>query len=154
MDAWRRAGTTSTGREIGPSKNASTSKNANTLPLGKGGGLKRGHPTEVPSQIGHWIDQGLKIKLHRILWTLLMQTLYGLDLLTWDQGNFSLLQNENLYLTSRHGFTIGNDQRALPNMLALPAPKNVGILVLPPLVELFQKRSPTDCCQSLLPRNL
>ena len=81
MDAWRRAGTTSTGRETGPgSKN---SKNANTLPLGKGGGLKRGHPTEVPSQVAEGIDQGLnKINLHRILWTLLMQTLYGLDLLT------------------------------------------------------------------------
>ena len=44
MDAWRRAGTTSTGREAAP-------KNANTLPLGKGGGLKRGHPAEVPFKL-------------------------------------------------------------------------------------------------------
>ena len=155
MDAWRRAGTTSTGREIGPSRDANTSKNANTLPLGKGGGLKRGHPTEVPSQIGQRIEWwGLKFKLHRILWTLPMQTRFGLDHLTWDQGNFSLWGNQNLHLTSRHGFTIGNDQRALPNMLALPAPKNVGILFLIPFVELSQKRSPTDCCQSLLPLSL
>jgi len=90
MDAWRRAGTTSTGRENGP-------KNANTLPLGKGGSLKRGHPAEDPM----------------------------------DPSNADTLWVGPPHLRPRHGFTIGNDQRALPNMLALPAPKNEPYRLLP-----------------------
>ena len=35
---------------------------------------------------------------------------------------FEFLQH---FFLCRHGFALGNDQRALPNMLALPAPKDV-----------------------------
>ena len=55
----------------------------------------------------------------------------------------------------RHGFALGNDQRALPNMLALPAPKDVSEKAKLNLSSAkIPHRSHTDSCQSQLPLNL
>ena len=123
MDAWRRAGTTSTGRET-------ASNNANTLPLGRGGGRKRGHPEQVllsNSKLVLCLYSNLSKGPHGPL-----QRRYTLGRTRspktqvirkkrYSKG-FEFLQH---FFLCRHGFALGNDQRALPNMLALPAPKDV-----------------------------